>query len=142
MDKITVDILAPNQNKKDDDNIVFGVDTIARVDKGIRESKLNINSIIKKKKLRRKKLFDTYVKYYNKCIDEIKVLNNRNKTDLYFKVPLFDIFCNDYKPLDCIKFISNRIKKLFMDTYIIKDNLLFITWKFIEQNKKMANNTQ
>ncbi|ARF09347.1 hypothetical protein Catovirus_2_296 [Catovirus CTV1] len=140
MDKINVNILfSDNYNTETNNNSgVLDVNTLANI-KSNNDTSFNIDSLIKIRKEKREKLLETYIKYYNRCIEKIKVLNNRNITDMFFEVPLTVPDCYGYKPVDCIEFISNKLNVFYMDTYKINNHTLFITWKYIEANKESDN---
>lgn len=139
MDKINVNILVPNAQSLEEtySNGTFDVNTLANI-KNSNDSTLhfNINSLIKIRKEKREKLLETYIKYYNRCIDKIKLLNNRNISDLFYEVPTNVPDVYGYKSIDCIEFISNKLKTFYMDTYKINNYTIFVTWKYIEANKE------
>lgn len=138
MDKININILVPNtQMHNSNINGILDVNTLANL-KNINDEAINFNidSLIKIRKEKREKLLETYIKYYNRCIDKIKTLNNRNIYDIFYEVPSHVPDCYGYKSIDCIEFISNKLKILYMDTYKINNNTLFITWKYIEANRE------
>lgn len=142
MDKININILVPNDHVRDESysNGTIDVNTLANM-KNSNDNAIhfNIDSLIKIRKEKREKLLETYIKYYNRCVDKIKMLNNRNITDIFFEVPTNVPDCYGYKSIDCVEFISNKLKIFFMDTYKINNYTLFITWKYIEANKENDN---
>ena len=142
MDKININILVPNDHVRDESysNGTIDVNTLANM-KNSNDNAIhfNIDSLIKIRKEKREKLLVTYIKYYNRCVDKIKMLNNRNITDIFFEVPTNVPDCYGYKSIDCVEFISNKLKIFFMDTYKINNYTLFITWKYIEANKENDN---
>ena len=142
MDKININILVPNDHVRDESysNGTIDVNTLANM-KNSNDNAIhfNIDSLIKIRKEKREKLLETYIKYYNRCVDKIKMLNNRNITDIFFEVPTNVPDCYGYKYIDCVEFISNKLKIFFMDTYKINNYTLFITWKYIEANKENDN---
>lgn len=138
MDKINVNILAPDShNVQENYHGILDVNTLASIKSNTDiNSNFNIDSLIKIRKEKREKLLETYIKFYNRCIEKIKLLNNRNITDIFYEVPTNVPDCYGYKPIDCIEFISNKLKIFYMDTYKINNNTLFITWKYVEANKE------
>ncbi len=138
MDKINVNMLVPNlQSVNDLTYNTLDVNTLSSMNKlNDSASNFNIESLIKVRKEKREKLLETYIKYYNMCIEKIKALNNRNILDVIFEVPSHVPECYGYKSIDCIEFISNKLKLLYMDTYKMNINTLFITWKYIEANRE------
>jgi len=139
MDKININILVPNAQTIEEthSNGTLDVNTLANMKKNNDSTThFNIESLIKIRKEKREKLLETYIKYYNRCVDKIKMLNNRNITDLFFEVPMNIPDCYGYKPIDCIEFISNKLKTFYMDTCKVNNHTLFVTWKYIEANKE------
>jgi hypothetical protein len=98
-----------------------------------------VDELINSIKIRKKKLQNSYQELYKKCIEKIKLFDKNNKNDIIFSVPLYIDDCPFYNSIDCIKFINDELKKFFMDTYIINETSIFITWIYIEQNKEKNN---
>jgi hypothetical protein len=98
------------------------------------EPTFNINIIIKKKDKLRKQLLEIYIASYNLCIKKIEVAASLNKTDLLYTVDGFNLNHPDYKSLECIKYIKDKLKDDCFDAYIVDNKTLFITWVYLEIN--------
>ena len=139
MENISVNILSSSTGMINDSNSNSNLNS-NNIDveslSNLKNSKeiFDINMIISIKKQKREKLLETYITYYDRCIEKIKILNKRNICDLFFQVPFYIPDCFEYKPQDCIDFIQNKLKKYYMDSYKINNNTIFITWKYIELN--------
>jgi hypothetical protein len=82
--------------------------------------------------LKRKKLLQQYMAIYNLCCAKIKEANSFAITDIIFEVVNFIPECQEYKPKKCLKFIKKRLNEQLIDTYIISDTKIFITWAKLE----------
>jgi hypothetical protein len=94
-----------------------------------------LNSIIE----RRKKLRNWLVDMYNQCCYKIKEADAIGLTDIMFELPDIILENSSFKHKDAIEYISKNLRTQNIDTLILKDNKLFITWKYIELNKEKLN---
>ena len=94
-----------------------------------------LNSIIGK----RKKLRNWLVDMYNQCCYKIKEADNIGLTDIMFELPDIILENSSFKHKDAIEYISKNLREQNIDTLILKENKLFITWKYIELNKEKLN---
>ncbi len=94
----------------------------------------NKNTLLNEKFEKRNRLLKIYYKYYGICIEKIKYNNKLGKTDLIFTVPDRIIDCNDYISKYCLEFISQKLENNKLNTVILDNTIIFITWKFIESN--------
>lgn len=108
---------------------------------------INLNNIFEKKeennfvfkemiinnlKKRNKDKLNQYKLIFKSCIALIKKSISDNQTDILFTVSSTIPNCPDYDPNECLKYISNKIIKNKLNTYIIDSNNIFITWKNIK----------
>ena len=89
---------------------------------------------------RRKKIRNWMVDMYNLCCNRIKDTDINGITDLVFELPELIIDTSIYKEKECIEYISKNLRDQHIDTLILKNNKLFITWKYFELNKELINN--
>lgn len=123
------------QKKIPENKNILDANSLSASNKKYEEANLfDSNVIIKKRKKRYEKMLDIYMKYYSICIDRIKLLTNKNKTDLIFDVPPLILDCPEYNSKECIKFIEEKLRTIYFDTLIMSPTRLFITWKYIELN--------
>ena len=137
MDKISVSILTQNKNNTNGKLSVYSISNTKKTHS--EANSFNSQTLIKANIIKREQLLDTYMKYYNWCIEKIKIFNSRNQVDLLFNVPLFIPECPSYSPVKCIEFIDRKLKKLHFDTYQVNMNNLFITWKYLESNAHITD---
>jgi hypothetical protein len=105
------------------------------------EIEFSSDILIEKIEARRKiklKCFNHMLKY---CYDRIMSVDNIHDTDMIFTVVDMIPECKDYDSLECLEFISVKLREQDFDTIILSDNTMFITWKYIEI-KKMEKNEQ
>jgi hypothetical protein len=99
----------------------------------------NTDTLIETREKKRKTLLNYYLKFYDICLKKIEIANNLNKTDLLYTVTEFIPNCPEYKPIDCIEYIKEKLENNFFDTYIVGNKTLFITWLYLEANKEKLN---
>ena len=81
---------------------------------------------------------NTYVKCYNLCCEKIKEANDIGLTDIIFELPTAMFITNtDCSDVNIIKYIDINLRKEKLNTYIINNRKIFVTWKFIELNKEV-----
>ena len=141
--KLTIDNLMPTNNSTNYSNGKLDISCIAR-DKFINdtpEKDFNSDVLLKNIKKRRINIRNTYVNCYNLCCEKIKEADNIGLTDIIFELPTAMFISNvDCKDIEILKYIDDNLKKQKLNTYIINNRKLFITWKFIELNKEYLNN--
>jgi hypothetical protein len=140
MEKLTIDKLMPGNYSSYLQKGKFDINSISK-DKYINDDPdINFNSedLLKTIKKRREKTRAHLVISYNLCCEKIKEADEAGMTDLIFNLPNMIIMSNIYcKNIDIIRYISEKLKKQNLNTYIVSDTKLFITWKFIELNKEI-----
>lgn len=94
----------------------------------------DVNKIIAAKEERRKKLCNIYEKLYVKSINKIEIANSLGRTDLLYYVPNKVKDIPEYNSKECLSYIDKRIKSIYMDTHIVNNTIIFITWFYIEAN--------
>jgi hypothetical protein len=102
-----------------------------------RVKEFNPDVLIQRRIDLRNKLLEIYTRYYDKCIENIKLVNNQNRNDLIFEVPKKISDCPEYFPIFCLNFIEQKLKDNFIDVLRVSYCSIFITWKFIELNKTL-----
>ncbi len=140
--KITIDTLMPGSNSGYLHKGKFDINSISK-DKFINDDPdINFDSgvLLKSIQKKREKIRAKLVTSYNLCCDKIREADNTGLTDLIFELPnmisMSNIYCKD---IDVIRYISNKLQDEKLNTYIIDDTKLFITWKFIELNKEFSS---
>jgi hypothetical protein len=142
MEKMTIDNLMPGGNRKYLNKGHFDVNSISK-DKYINDDPdINFNSddLLETIQKRRENTRRLLVTSFNLCCDKIKEADSMGLTDLIFELPSMITMSNVYsKTIDIIRYISDKLKKQKLNTCIIDEKKLFITWKFIELNKEISS---
>uniref|UniRef100_A0A6C0ABZ1 Uncharacterized protein n=1 Tax=viral metagenome TaxID=1070528 RepID=A0A6C0ABZ1_9ZZZZ len=95
------------------------------------------DKLIKERENREKKLKTVYKKLLGTCLHKIQILNDRDETDMVYNVPQIYYGFSKYEPFDCLTYIEKKLRKKYLDTYILSETKIFISWKNIEENKKI-----
>ena len=96
----------------------------------------NSDELLKNIYERRKKIRNWLVEMYNLCCNRIKDADDNGLTDIMFELPPIILENSTYKHKDCINYISKNLRDQHIDTLILDNSSLFITWKYIELNKE------
>ena len=91
---------------------------------------------------RHKKVIDLHILYrklLSQCIDIINDNNDKDITDIVYSVPLYIYMQPKYDSLDCLKYIETKLRKQYLDTYIISKKEIFLSWLNVEQNRDIDN---
>ena len=142
MKKITIDVLFPNNkdynnssssgsNKLDLDSLFSGTQNLAEK-KDTHVSKNLLKTIERSRGKRLKVMIDNY----NLCCEKIKQADENDLDYIFFTVPKTTPNCPKYSPTSVIEYISKNLREENIDTYICKDDTLFVTWRDIELNKE------
>lgn len=81
---------------------------------------------------RRKMLLRWYNNMYTVCCEKITIVNSNGLTDMIFEVMNYIPECPEYKSIECLKFIEKNLITQLIDTKIISDTKIFITWNNLE----------
>jgi hypothetical protein len=135
MDKISIDILFPDTKSK---NKVLDVETLFPYGIGLNNrSYLDVDELTYERKKKQLELHCIYKQIMEQCINEIKVKNELDQTDMMFIVPNNVFMYPKYNSIDCLKYIERKLRKQYLDTYITSHNQMFISWFNIEKNKEI-----
>ncbi len=94
----------------------------------------NLERLIHLREERRVKILAQYEKIYNMVLNKITLANNLNKTELVYEVPDVVFGHYDYNSLDCINYIDIGLKKMFIDTIVLSDKTIYISWLNLDKN--------
>lgn len=137
--EINIETLMPSHNNNYNYNKNKGILTVDMISSG---SKINVepdrdfdstqllNNILE----RRRKKRNWLVEMYNKCCLQIKEADNFELTDIIFTLPEIIVENSSYKHIEAIEYVSKNLRLQKLDTYIIDNRNLFVTWKYIELN--------
>jgi len=135
--KMNIENLMPSYNKNYNTQKILDVYTISHGSKINIEPQRDFDSgdLLNSIMHRREKMRNWFVNMYNQCCYKIKEADNLGLTDIMFELSDIILENSSFKHKDCIEYISKNLREQFIDTLILADNKLFITWKYIELNK-------
>lgn len=144
MNKLSIETLFPScqyPNSHKPYNSHISVDTLYNNLMLNKNELINFDSnvLIKNNIENRKKIRNEYVLHYNTCCKNILAANEVGLKDIYYNLPDVVINCPGFNHDDCIKYISNNLRKHHLDTLPISRYKLFITWKYLELRKEDLN---
>ena len=96
----------------------------------------SVQKLIQAKEDKRKKVLIQYNLVYDLCINKITQANILGLTDIIYEVPDIIFGLHEYSPVDCLEFLERKLRLLKIDTYKVPPYSLFISWYYIEINKK------
>lgn len=99
----------------------------------------NSEKLLKDKQHREKQVKKSYKKVLNTCLTKIDSVNKKGGTDIMFEVPQCYFLENNYSPEKCLKYIEKKLRKHYIDTYIVSKTGIYISWEDIEKNKELNN---
>lgn len=91
---------------------------------------------IKKRRLNKLKKYNEMLRY---CYQKIEETDNNNDTDLIFHIIESIPDCKEFIPMECLEYISLKLRKHDFDTKIMSNTSIFITWKYLELKKEKNN---
>jgi hypothetical protein len=140
--KMNIETLMPSKNNNYNHSRRLDVNTIS-YGKQINldpSRDFNSNDLLTGIYERRKKIRNWLVDMYNLCCTRIKDADENGFTDLVFELPELLMDSSLFKEKECIEYISKNLREQNIDTLLLKNNKLFITWKYIELNKEKIFN--
>lgn len=102
------------------------------------KTKFSVEKLISVREEKKKKIIEEYKKNFNLCLNKIDATNDMGGTKIVFNIIPAIFGCPGFEPYECTKYIEERLKKLHMDTMILSEQSLFVSWSNIEENKKDA----
>lgn len=134
MDRISINNLFPSNNdfKPLDVNSLYNPQ-----EKHVRNKiNFNIDRLVNLREERKKKVLIQYERIFNMCLNKINLANNLNKVEIVYDVPEAIYGSFDYNSNDCLEYIDDRLKKLKLDTLILDNKSIYVSWENLA--KKMS----
>jgi len=104
---------------------------------------ININRLVNLREERKKKILKEYDKIFNICLNKINLANELNKTEFIYEVPEGVFGYYDYNTLDCLKYIEDKLRKnIHVDTVILNNKSIYVSWLNIKDNMKDAKHSR
>ena len=136
MDKITINNLFPSASTTDNKPL----DVYSLYNPEANKIKNNINfsvdKLIQVREDRRIKTVEQYKKIFNLCLAKIDSTNKMGLYELVYEIPLAVYRYPDYNPVECIEYLNNKLKILYMDTKILSISEILISWTNIQENRR------
>lgn len=133
MDRISINNLFPtNDFQPLDVNNLYNT----QGNKAKNKLNFNIDRLIKLREERKQKIFIQYDKIFNMCLNRITLANNLNKTEIVYEVPEAIYGHFDYNIHDCIQYLENKLKDMDLDTLILNNRTIYVSWLNLEENRK------
>nr|QBK88354.1 MAG: uncharacterized protein LCMiAC01_00180 [Mimivirus LCMiAC01] len=101
-----------------------------------KKEKFSVDNIINIQEKIKKRVMKKYYEQYELCLDMIMEYTRLNKTNIIFSVPLFINEYPNYTPQKCTEYIKHRLKKHYIYAFIKSNTNIFISWKYIKENRK------
>lgn len=140
MEHINIDnLFLPNNKDKHEPLDVY---SLFNTKENKTHSKINfsIEKLMKSNEKNKKKTLQQYQKIYNLCLNKIDMANIHKMTDIIYNVPKAVFRYPLYDPLECLNYIENNLRALYMDTLILSNSSIFISWANIKENKNKNKN--
>ena len=136
MDKININNLfvGANAGKSGEINIKNIFDTNDNYSSS--SVKVNIDKMISMKEEKKRKAREQYSKIYGICTNKINDAISVGNSELIFDIPYKVPFVIEYSNVECMEYINEKLKDIDMDTILVSDVSIFISWRFIEENMK------
>lgn len=90
------------------------------------------STLLERRKKRRKEKLNYFKQMLNYCHKKIADTDEDQGTDVIFSVVESIPECKDYNPLQCLEYISIKLREEDFDTTILTNTTMFITWKYLE----------
>lgn len=127
----------PTKGKLDIDSLF--ADTITHDD----PSKIfDSSSLFKNIYSRRAKQKMHCIKMYANCTDRIKSADALGIKDIIYVLPDVIPECPHFSHKECLLYIQTNLRQEYLDTLILNDRRIFISWKNIEKNKEEKQKEQ
>ena len=145
MDKLSINNLFPpssNKNNNNNHNEPLNVNSIYNQNMHKKSNKIqfSIDGLLSRKEERKRKMIESYRKIYGILLNKISNVNKINDTtEIIYDVPEAIFGCKDYTSTECLRYVENKLRNVYhMDTLKLSDKSIFISWKYIEENRKKA----
>lgn len=115
---------------------IISVNTLADTSRDI--SEINTDIILKTIRLRREKKIEIFTRHFHNCFEKMRILNNMNKTEMFYVVPLENHEIYDYDPVECCTYLEIKLKEKHLDVMVLDKKTLFVMWKNLESYIKKS----
>lgn len=139
---LTIDSLFPSDhNKSGTRGKKLDVETLFSNTPLNRKPDITFSSklLLERRNKRREKKLNYYLHMLKYCHQRIEETDDNDERDMIFTVLETIPECKSYDPLECLEFISTKLREDDFDTTILTDTMMFITWKYLELKKALQD---
>lgn len=132
MEKININNLFPSVVTDDplDVHSLFNLEE----QKNRKKMNFNLDKLVKLREERKNKVISQYEKVLGFCLNKITLANNMNMLEVIYEIPEVMFGSFEYNPVDCILYINEKLKDMKLDTLILDDFSLYISWSNLGKN--------
>jgi hypothetical protein len=136
---ISVDNLFPMEIKSGAKGNRFDVETLFTNTPLNNEPDITFTSDVLLDRIHKRRIekLKCYKQMLNYCHKKISETDSNNGTDIV--VTIVDSFpeCKDYNCPECLEYISSKLREEYIDTVILSETTIFVTWYNIELKKEI-----
>jgi hypothetical protein len=141
--KLSIDLIAPNGGERHGTSHGRGlsigsvlINTSMNAEPNITFSSDRLIAKIKKRRIEKLNYYKQMLKY---CYDQIESADNNQCTDITFTIIDNIPECKEYNPIECLEYVSTKLREEYFDTTVLNNTTMFITWKYLELKKELVN---
>jgi hypothetical protein len=101
----------------------------------------NVHQLIKVREERDNRLKKEIQKIFDNCMDRIQKVNESGILEIVMTIPKSVYGHPNYVSVDAINYIDQKLKSVYMDTEILSDNEIYVSWDNIKQNMENVAKT-
>lgn len=101
----------------------------------------NVHKLIKVREDRNNRLKEEIKKIFDNCMARIQKVNENGILEVVMTIPKSIYGHPNYESFDAITYIDEKLKGVYMDTEILSDNEIYVSWDNIKQNMENAKKT-
>lgn len=136
MDKINISNLFPTTNNQHNDYQPLDVQSLYNItEKKPKKINFNLERLVKLREERKTKVLSQYEKVFNLCLNKINLANDLNKLELVYEVPEAVYGSFEYNSIECLLYISEKLKKMGIETIIVNEYSIYISWIDLSDKK-------
>lgn len=135
---LCVDNLFPSEIQSGSRGNRFDVETLFANSPLNNEPELRFSSdlLLARINKRRNEKLKCYRQMLNYCHSKIAETDSNNGTDIVVTIVESFPECKEYNTNECLEYISNKLREEDINTFILNDNTIFITWYCLELKKE------
>lgn len=146
MNGININNLFPTANSSSSTNRPIDVSSLYSSDKSVPEithssyktvNCFDLNKMLEANQIKKDNAVAYYKKRFNMILNKIGNAHSFHKHSIICEVPNTVFRCPGYDPAECIEYVEDRLRRMYMDTLKMGSRSVFISWMNIEENKRL-----